>query len=218
MGFQRGASAMTSRFEETIVTRERLREIYRRPNYRAANKVIDHIDPICRSFIAACPFVLVATRGADGRLDLSPKGDPPGFVRVLDDKTLAIPDRLGNNRIDTFDNLLVHPEIGLYFLIPGHGFTLRVSGTGQIVCDTRLLEQAAINGKPPSSLLVVTVEEAFQHCAKSIARSNLWDPARWPDRSGVAGLAEAMVVHGALTESVPEMQAIIDKDAFERLY
>jgi PPOX class probable FMN-dependent enzyme len=218
MGFQRGASAMTSRFEETIVTRERLREIYRRPNYRAANKVIDHIDPICRSFIAACPFVLVATRGADGRLDLSPKGDPPGFVRVLDDKTLAIPDRLGNNRIDTFENLMVHPEIGLYFLIPGHGFTLRVSGTGQIVCDTRLLDQAAINGKQPSSLLVVTVEEAFQHCAKSIARSNLWHPARWPDRSGVAGLAEAMVVHGALTESVPEMQAIIDKDAFERLY
>ena len=209
---------MTSRFEETIVTRERLRQIYRPPGRFVANKAIDHIDQICRSFIAACPFVLVATRGADGRFDLSPKGDPPGFVMVLDDKTLVIPDRLGNNRIDTLENLVVHPEVGLYFLIPGHDFTLRVSGTGQIVRDSVLLEQMSIKGRQPSSLLVVNVEEAFQHCAKSITRSGLWQPARWPDRSGVAGLAEAMVVHGALTESVSKIQAVIDQDAVERLY
>ena len=209
---------MASRFEETIVTRERLRQIYRAPGRFVANKAIDHIDQICRSFIAACPFVLVATRGADGRLDLSPKGDPPGFVRVLDDKTLVIPDRLGNNRIDTLENLLVHPDVGLYFLIPGHDFTLRVSGTGKIVRDSVLLEQMSIKGREPSSLIVVTVEEAFQHCAKSILRAGLWQPPRWPDRSGVAGLAEAMVVHGALVETVPEMQAVIDRDAVERMY
>ena len=93
---------MQSRFEEVITTRERLRELHGKPGPASSNKVIDHIDDICRRFIAACPFVMVATRGADGRLDLSPKGDPAGFVTILDDKTLAIPDRLGNNRLDTF--------------------------------------------------------------------------------------------------------------------
>ena len=101
-------------------------------------KIIDHIDGICRRFIAACPFVLVASRGADGRLDVSPKGDPSGFVAVLDEKTLAIPDRPGNHRHDTFENLLVHREVALLFLIPGNGDTLRVSGKGRIVRDGAL--------------------------------------------------------------------------------
>jgi predicted pyridoxine 5'-phosphate oxidase superfamily flavin-nucleotide-binding protein len=115
---------------EIIATHERLRELSKQPSSRANNKIIDHIDEICRRFIAACPFVLVASRGADGRIDVSPKGDPPGFVAVVDEKTLAIPDRPGNHRLDTFENLLTHPEIGLLFLIPGNGDTLRVSGKG----------------------------------------------------------------------------------------
>jgi len=209
---------MAQRFGETIVTRERLREIYRKPSHRIINKVIDRIDPICRAFIAACPFVVVATRGADGKLDLSPKGDPPGFILVLDDKSLAIPDRIGNNKLDTFENLLVHPEVGLFLLIPGNGESLRISGKGQIVQNQRLQEQASINNKPPSAMLVVTVEEAFLHCAKAFTRSKLWQPELWPDRSGVPSLAEAMVAHGELEDTVPEMQAIIEKDAAERLY
>ena len=209
---------MPRRLGEAIVTRERLREIYRQPNHRAANKVIDHIDQICRAFIAACPFVVVATRGADGRIDLSPKGDPAGFITVLDDKTLAIPDRLGNNRLDTFENLLVHPEVGLFLLIPGNGDTLRISGRGLVVQDTQLQEQASVNGKPSSAMLVVTVEEAFLQCAKAVTRSRLWLPAFWPDLTRVPSLAEAMVAHGDLEETVPEMQAIIEKDAVERLY
>src|SRR5271167_1943842 len=108
--------AMEQQFSEIIVTRERLRKIYRQPSHLVANKVIDRIDRVCRAFIAACPFVVVATRGADGKLDLSPKGDPPGFILVLDDKSLAIPDRIGNNKLDTFENLLVHPEVGLFLL------------------------------------------------------------------------------------------------------
>ena len=119
---------METQFEEVIATRERLRELSKQPSQRASNKIIDHIDEICRRFIAACPFVIVASRGADGRIELSPKGDPPGFVAVLDDKTLAIPDRPGNHRLDTFENLLAHPEVGLIFVIPGNGDTLRVSG------------------------------------------------------------------------------------------
>lgn len=153
-----------------------------------------------------------------GDFYLSPKGDPPGFILVLDDKTLAIPDRPGNNRLDTFQNLLVHPEIALFFLIPGNGDSLRISGKGCIARDLALELRLATNGKPPSAVLIVTVEEAFLHCAKAVTRSKIWQPEFWPDRSGVPTLAEAMVEHGKLCDTVHEMQAIIDKDAAERLY
>jgi uncharacterized protein len=209
---------MEARFEELIATRDRLRELNKLPNYRVSNKTIDHIDDICRRFIAASPFVMVASRGADGRLDVSPKGDPPGFVAVLDSKTLVIPDRLGNNRLDTFENLLVHPEVGLFFIIPGHGDTLRVSGKGQIVRDSALQNSLAVNGQAPNLALVVDVEEAFIHCPKCMVRSRLWTQEQWPDHSDVATLAETMVAHGALAETVPEMQAIIDNDGATRLY
>ena len=209
---------MEARFEEVITTRERLRELNKLPSHRVSNKAIDHIDDICRRFIAASPFVMVASRGADGRLDLSPKGDPGGFVAVLDEKTLAIPDRPGNNRLDTFENLLAHPEVGLFFVIPGHGDTLRVSGKGSIVRDGALQRRLAVNGKEPNLVLVVSVEEAFMHCPKCMIRSSLWKPEQWPVRADVATLAEAIVAHGALAETVPEMQAIIDNDRVQRLY
>lgn len=202
---------MSGRFEEVITTRQRLREVSRLPSFRAKNKVIDHIDDICRSFIAACPFVIVASRGSDGQLDVSPKGDPAGFVSVLDEKTLAIPDRLGNNRLDTFENLLAHPEIAIFFMIPGHGDTLRVSGTGQIVRDTKLQARLAVNGKPPNLVLVVTVAEVFLHCPKCVARSKLWSPERWPDRSHLPSLAEAIVKHARPGETPADVQAVIDE-------
>lgn len=207
-----------SRFEEVIATRGRLRELNKLPSHRVSNKAIDHIDDICRQFIEASPFVMVASRGTDGRLDVSPKGDPAGFVAVLNNKTLAIPDRIGNNRLDTFENLLVHPEVGLLFIIPGHGDTLRVSGNGRIVRDSTLQNSLAMNGKAPNLVLVVDVEEAFIHCPKCMVRSALWTREQWPDRSNVATLAETMVAHGALAETVPEMQAIIDNDGATRLY
>jgi PPOX class probable FMN-dependent enzyme len=206
-----------NRYEEVIATRERLRELSRQPSQRACNKVVDHIDDICRRFIAASPFVMVGSRGADGRLDLSPKGDPPGFVAVLDEKTLAIPDRLGNNRLDTFENLLTHPDVGLFFMIPGNGDTLRVSGKGKIVRDAALQLRLAINGKVPNLILVVTVEEAFMHCPKCMARSRLWSPEHWPDRSNVPSLAEAIVAHATPPETIAQVQAIID-DGTRHLY
>jgi PPOX class probable FMN-dependent enzyme len=208
---------MTSDFDELIATRERLRSLYKQPSDRAHNKVIDHIDDVCRRFIAASPFVIVASRGADGRLDVSPKGDPPGFVDVLDERTLAIPDRLGNNRLDTFDNLLVHPEVGLLFLIPGNGDTLRVSGTARLVRDATLQARLAVDGRTPNLVVVVTVEEAFMHCPKCIARSKLWSPDHWPDRTNVPSLAEALVAHAAPSQTVAEVQAAID-DHNARLY
>jgi hypothetical protein len=181
------------------------------------NKAIDRIDDICRRFIAAAPFLLIATRGADGRMDISPKGDPAGFVAVLDERTLAIPDRLGNNRLDTLENVLVHPEVGLIFVIPGHNDTLRVSGKARIVRDGALQRRLAVNGKTPNLVLVVAVEEAFMHCSKCMVRSRLWRQEEWPDNSTVATLAEAMVAHTAL-KTAPEWQVIIDEDRENRLY
>jgi PPOX class probable FMN-dependent enzyme len=206
-----------NRYEEVITTRARLRELTRQPSQRARDKVIDHIDDICRRFIAASPFVMVASRGADGLLDLSPKGDPPGFVTVLDEKTLAIPDRPGNNRLDTFENLLTHPDVGLFFMIPGNGDTLRVSGKGRILRDASLQARPAVDGKGPNLILVVTVEEAFMHCPKCMARSRLWSPEHWPDQTYVPSLAEAIVAHAAPPETVAEVQAIIDEGT-KRLY
>jgi PPOX class probable FMN-dependent enzyme len=205
-------------FDEIITTRQRLRELNKLPGHLVINKTIDHIDDVCSRFIAASPFVVVASRGADNRLDLSPKGDPAGFVAVLDERTLAIPDRLGNNRLDTFENLLVDPQIGLCFLIPGHGDTLRVSGKGRIVRDTELQKRLAVNGKSPNLILVISVEEAFIHCPKCVIRSGLWKPDQWPDKSRVPTLAEAMITHGALSESVAQVEAVIDHSNTERLY
>jgi PPOX class probable FMN-dependent enzyme len=201
---------MATYFEEEIATHQRLRELSKQPSIRANNKIINHVDDICTRFIAACPFVIVASRGADGRLDLSPKGDPPGFVVVLDERTLAIPDRPGNHRLDTFENLMTHPEIGLLFLIPGNGDTLRVSGTGRIVRDSTLQARLAIDGKLPDLVLIVSVQQAFMHCQKCVVRSQLWNPERWPNRSNVPTLAEAIMVHAKPTERDSEVRAIID--------
>ena len=205
-------------FEEVITSRERLREVKGPPIPRSAVKDIDRIDDICRRFIAACPFIVVATRGEDGQLSLSPKGDPAGFVTVLDEKTLAIPDRLGNGRLDTFENLLINPEIGLFFLIPGNGDTLRISGKGYIIRDAELQKGLVVNGKAPELVLVINVENAFMHCPKCVIRSKLWKPEQWPDRSNVPTLAEALVAHAAFGDTIPEMQAIINRDAAARLY
>jgi uncharacterized protein len=209
---------MPTRFTDIVSSREALRQIIKEPNRKGSHKEIDRIDDLCRRFIVASPFVIVATRGRDGLVDVSPRGDPAGFVLVLDDKTLAIPDRLGNNRVDTFENLLVDPAIGLMFLIPGNGDTLRVSGRAAIVRDPALRERMAHRGKAPNLALVVRVEKAFMHCPKAIVRAALWKPDAWPDLADVPSLAEAMVAHGQLDTSVPDMQAIIDNDGATRLY
>jgi uncharacterized protein len=203
---------------DVVRTRARLRAIIREPNRNVSHKAIDHVDELCRRFIEASPLVIVASRGRDGLLDVSPRGDPSGFVMVLDEKTLAIPDRLGNNRVDTFENVLFDPAVALMFLIPGNGDTLRVSGHATIVREEALRHSLAHRNEVPHLVLVVRVEEAFMHCSKAMIRSGLWRPESWKDRSDVPTLAQAMIEHGALDTSADEMQAIIERDAVTRLY
>jgi len=159
--------------EFTITSLEGLAAIYKRPLDTVIRKVTDHITPPGRVFIAASPFLIMATSSRDG-LDCSPKGDAPGFVQVLDDRTLLVPDRPGNNRIDGMKNLITNPKIGLIFMVPGANETFRVNGTARISIDPALLARCLVQGKPPRAVLVVSVEEAFSHCPKALVRSKLW--------------------------------------------
>jgi hypothetical protein len=170
--------------EHRITTVEQLEALYGEPFGPSLAKEIDRIAPVYRKLIEAAPFVAVATGGPDG-LDCSPKGDAPGFVRVLDDKTLALPDRPGNNRIDGFRNLLKDPRIALLFLIPGVGETLRVNGRASITVDPELMQSFAVNGKLPRSVLLVHVDTVFFHCSKAIVRSKLWEEATKIERKSL---------------------------------
>lgn len=205
-------------FCEIVTTESQLREVLGHPNARDVAKTISTLDQHCRAFIAKCPFLLLASSDARGNVDVSPKGDPPGFVQVLDDRTLAIPDRRGNRRADTFRNLLHHADVGLLFLIPGKIETLRISGTAMIVRDGWLRERMVMQGKTPDFAIVVTVSEAFLHCGKSIMRSNLWKREGWPDVEGLPSLARAIVDHAQLSEPVETVQAQHEESYRERLY
>lgn len=206
------------RFSDIVTTEPQFRAVIGYPSHRVLRKHIAALDDHCRAFIAKCPFLLLASADADGNMDVSPKGDPPGFVRILDDTTVAIPERPGNRQAATFANLLQNRQVALLFLIPGKQETLRVSGTAVIVRDQWLREEMAIAGKKPEFAIVVTIREAFFHCAKCVIRSRLWDASHWPDVAGLPSLARAMVDAGKLEETPEEMQALIDKDLRERLY
>jgi uncharacterized protein len=202
---------------ETLSTEAEIENAIGKPGQKVLAKVLDALDDICRSFIARSPFVVVASSDAAGNLDVSPKGDPPGFVHVLDDHTIAIPERPGNRRADTFRNVLQNPKVGLIFVVPDKGETLRISGTARIVRDAWLRERLKVADRVPELALVVTVEEAFLHCTKCMVRSRMWKPETW-NSEGLASIGEAMVVHGRLDVSVAEMRAFTENDERTRLY
>jgi len=160
-----------------ITDPQALQALYGEPGQASLLKEVDYIHPHYRAFIEAAPFAVLATSGPDG-LDASPRGDPAGFIAVHDERTLALPDRRGNNRIDSLRNILADPRVALLFLVPGVGETLRVNGRGEIRVDPPLLERYAMDGKPPRSVLLVHVETAYFQCSRAIVRSGLWDPAR----------------------------------------
>ncbi len=177
-------------FTDKILSIEELRAIYAQPNSRAVDKQRPTLDVNSRAFIALSPFVLMATADETGRCDVSPKGDAPGFVRVLDDTHLVIPDRPGNNRLDGLTNLLGNPNIGLLFLIPGREDTMRVNGRAWIVRDADLLASLAVDGKAPKTAIGVEIQEVFVHCPKAFMRSHLWQPEQWPSARELPSMCE----------------------------
>jgi PPOX class probable FMN-dependent enzyme len=211
-------NGLATRFKDVVTSAAELRRPLGAPNPRAAAKVVSVLDETCRRFIARSPFLVMATTNAAGDMDVSPKGDPAGFVTVLDDKTVAIPDRLGNRRLDSLCNILDNPRVALIFMIPSVSHTLRVNGRALIVRDDDLLETMAVNDRLPDQALVVSVEEAFFHCSKCMIRSRLWNPDEWPDATDVPTLAEALVAHAKLSEPVETIQKFIDDEAAQRLY
>ena len=160
-----------------------LTELVGEPNDRAANKTRPALHPLDRDWLAASPLCLVATAAVDGSCDVSPKGDPAGFARVLDDRTIALPERPGNRRVDGYRNVLSNPHVGLIFLIPGRGDTLRINGRARLVRDAPFFDDMVVKGHRPVLALVVDIDEVFHHCSKAFLRSSLWRPDTWhPDQ------------------------------------
>lgn len=206
-------------FTDVIRSEEELRTLMGDPVAPAVvDKTLSRLDRHCLTFIAHSPFVLVATSDAAGRMDVSPKGDAPGFVRVLDETTLAIPDRPGNQRFDTFRNLLQSPRVGLMFLIPGKRETLRVGGRAEVVRDAALLASLTAQGKVPALAIVVHVDEAFFHCSKCLIRSHLWQHERWAPLDGLPTLAETMKDAAAIPAPIEVLEGVIKEDEERRLY
>ena len=176
---------------DEITTEAELREIIGEPLPRIAHKDRPCLDEIDRRWLAASPFCLVATSAADGSCDVSPKGDPAGFTVVLDDRTIALPERAGNRRADGFGNILSNPHVGLIYLLPGRDDTFRVQGRARLVRDSHLLDRMVVRGNRPLLAMVVEIESVFYHCAKAFMRSKLWDPSTWapqalPSRAQIA--------------------------------
>src|SRR5919197_988951 len=170
--------------DHLVTTKEQLEALYGEPFGPSVVKEIDHVNVHYRAFIEAAPFFALATSGPEG-LDCSPRGDAPGFVRVADEKTLLVPDRRGNNRIDTLRNIIADPRVALLFLIPGCGETIRVTGRAAISTDPALTQSFLVEGKTPRSVLIVSVESVFYQCAKAIVRSKLWDASRHIERKSL---------------------------------
>ncbi len=164
----------------TITSAAQLREIIGTPTPRTATKDRDRLDDEHLAFIAASPFCLVATSGADGTCDVSPKGDPPGFAHVVDDRTLALPERPGNRRADGYLNVLENPHVGLLFVVPGRRETLRVNGRAALLADAPYADAMTVKGHRPLLICEVAVEQVFFHCVKAFMRSQLWSPETWP--------------------------------------
>lgn len=187
-----------------------LRALFPPVHELAAKKSLAALDTHARAFIARSPFLTIGTQGAGGRADVSPRGDAPGFVQVLDDRTIAIPERPGNNRLDTLSNILANPSVGLLFLIPGFDETLRVNGRAALTTDPAMLEPMRVNDRLPRLAITVAIEEVFLHCAKAFRRSGLWDPARQQDRAGMPSLLEMILDQTSGAPETPEEMAQID--------
>jgi PPOX class probable FMN-dependent enzyme len=188
-----------------------LRSLYNQPQERSVRKQMDHLDEMSRAFIAASPFLVISTQGpgADEMADTSPRGDVPGFVQVADDRTLLIPDRRGNNRLDTLQNIVANPKVGLLFVVPGIPQTFRVNGLAEISHDPELTGRFIVQGKTPNTVVVVHVREAYVHCSRALVRANLWDPAKFAAADAVPSFGTMMACH---TQGFVDAQALDEEN------
>lgn len=206
-------------FRSVITTERELRELMGEANEGSIKKETEYITDECRRFIERSPFMLLATSGANGRCDVAPKGDPAGFVQVLDEKHLLIPDRPGNKRFDGLRNIFENPHIGLIFLVPGRSETVRVNGRACITNDPELLDTMPVRGKRPWFAIGVEVEECFLHCGKALIRSELWEPGSWPDLVTVPTGAEILKgTRRGFDATLEEIDAGLKESYATRLY
>lgn len=209
---------VTKTFKQVVKSTEQLREIIGDPQDLVLRIQLTSLDRHCRTFIARSPFLLIGTSNGAGMCDVSPKGDAPGFVQVLDDNTLLIPDRPGNRRADTLSNIIDNSHVGLLFVIPGLGETLRVNGRATVIQDSDVLEPMAVNGRQPLLGIVVEVREAYLHCAKAFKRAHLWENEHWIPASEHPSLAKMVIDHAKLTDcTVEELEDDI-QEAYKELY
>src|SRR5580704_17720399 len=205
--------------EMTELTSEaELRELLGTPARRSATKVRSVLHARDRDWLAASPFCLIATCAADGRCDVSPKGDPPGFVQVLDDTTIAIPDRAGNRRFDGFVNILSNPQVGLLFLVPGRRDTLRINGRARLIREAPFFDDMIIRGSRPQLALLVEVQEVFYHCPQAFLRSELWDPATWHPETLPSTAQIVKSVQADIEETVADLERHYGPDYLRGLY
>lgn len=202
---------------DVVDTTEDLRALYGDPSALAARKQLDRLDRHARRFIELSPFLVISTHGADGLGDVSPKGDAPGFVAVLDDRTILIPDRPGNNRIDTLSNLTAHAGVGLLFLVPGVNETLRINGRARIITDTSLLTPLAVRDRLPKTGILVAIDEVYLHCAKALVRAKLWEEENRVERTVLPSLGQMIAdqVEGVDGEAA---EARVQESLRDRLY
>lgn len=200
-----------------ITTAAELRELLGEPGYRAATKDRATLHPRDREWIATSPFVVLATSDAEGNCDASPKGDPAGFVRVLDDRTIAIPERPGNRRADGYLNILSNPHVGVIFLIPGRSETLRVNGRARLLTDAPYFDDMIVKGHRPILAVEVAVEQIFFHCAKAFIRSSLWKPEGWPQDDLPSAAALAKEIQLNITESVEELEQYYSPENYQKM-
>ncbi|MDR9854790.1 pyridoxamine 5'-phosphate oxidase family protein [Paenibacillus sp. VCA1] len=207
------------KFQQIIRSEEELEQLAGKPRELVNQKVITSLDHHCRHFISLSPLVFVATSGADGTCDCSPRGDAPGFAYILDDHHLILPERPGNRRYDSLRNLLENPRVGLIFVIPGLEETLRINGKACIIRDPDLMERMAAQGKIPAVGIAVEVEECYIHCAKAFKRSRLWQPEHWPEAASLPDPAAIIATHaGKLRLTVDEVRASLAESYEKRLY
>jgi len=206
-------------FTAVVTAEEEIRDIIGYPSELVNHKIIDHIDNHCSDFIAKTPLLFISTSDGQGSCDVSPRGDAPGFVAIMDNKRLLIPERPGNRRIDSIRNILNNPHVGLIFIIPGLEETLRINGRAYVIKDKSLLEPMHVNGKAPLLGIGVVVEECYMHCAKAFKRSRTWEPESWLDEGLLPKPAKIIAAHARQLNVTEEaVEASLHETYTKRLY